>query len=203
MKPSNNFHTNIGDTTIYVCEKCGWQGGFRDGDVNLVMNGALLESSCPRCFSAIGTMLVPTVEEIQKHWDRLSDKEKRDWMPKIERAALLQIPKYAVKITEDTPFPDLTEERIVLECVLERDANDIPWMIFRHRNVELAREVTTYDGAPRFAEIVNILKTRYGHNLADVRPDHAVMMQLAGDESSNSEIISCARQRLSPVFGDR
>ena len=84
-------------------------------------------------------------------------------------------------LEEPSQLPDLPGAQIRIDWDFEA-ADGETWTVLRHNGAEIWRELAYYEGAPRFAEVFEILRARYGTRLTEVRPTPASWTYLYGDD---------------------
>ena len=181
-------------TAILTCSKCGWSGTFEQGDVEHYEE--LMDSSCPACKWPDAPMLAivsyPTTEESKANWDKLSDEEKAGVARR--KHFLAEVEKTSLKSPSE--LPDLSATEIRLSWDLREDAEGKSWTDIRHADQILWSERAVYEGAERFAEVVGILRRKYGSRLLDVVPTQASESYLYGDDLSAISTVEKTRAGL-------
>lgn len=181
-------------TATLTCPKCGWSGTFEQGDVEHYEE--LMDSSCPACKWPDAPMLAivpyPTTEESKANWDKLSDEEKAGVARR--KHFLAEVEKTSLKSASE--LPDLSATEIRLSWDLREDEEGMSWTDIRHGDQILWSEPAVYEGAERFAEVVGILKRKYGSRLLDVVPTEASGLYLYGDRLAAISTVDEARASL-------
>jgi len=85
-------------------------------------------------------------------------------------------------------LPDLVGSDVTIDWDFE-DRDGEVWTVLRHLSVEIWREPAFYEGSPRFVEVFEILRQRYGARLREVRPTAASGAYLYGDRLNSPRII--------------
>jgi hypothetical protein len=91
-------------------------------------------------------------------------------------------------LMEPRQLPDLAGSEIRIDWDFE-ESDDEHWTVLRHDGAEIWRELAYYEGYPRFAEVFEILRQRYGARLTEVRPTQPSRSWLFGDKLSSPHII--------------
>ena len=179
-------------TAVLTCPKCGWTGVFEEGDVE--HHEALMDSSCPDCQWPDSPMLAivsyPTLAETEAHFDRLSKPEQEyffrrkqfvqsDWLQSVEQLPELE----ASKITLFWDFTG-TEEAGDTTTVI-RFGEQVVWA-----------EPAVWEGYERFAEVLSILRQKYGERLVDLVPTPKSELYLYGDRLSSPTVVDRARAAI-------
>ncbi len=181
-------------TARLTCPKCGWSGTFEQGTVE--HHEELMDSSCPVCPESDAPILAvvpfPTLAQEEANIDRLSDQGRASL---AERKAFLKdLDKTRLKAHDH--LPDLPGDMIVLSWDFREDPDGKSWTVIRHGDQVLWTERAVYEGAKRFAEVVAILKRRYGGRLKDVVPTGASGLYLYGDRLSSIDLVKRVRADL-------
>ena len=180
-------------TAILACPRCGWEGTFDQGVVELY--DELMDSSCPICAWFDAPMLAivsyPTIQESEQNWSRLNDGEKREVAARKEFLERWEMAR--LKAPNQLPELDGPELTLVWDCVDEATEQVT---VLRHRDLEIWREPALYEGYDRFREIAVILKRKYGVRLRDVVPTPGSELYLYGDKLSAPDHVRATRQSL-------
>ncbi|MDH5198848.1 MAG: hypothetical protein OEY20_16525 [Gemmatimonadota bacterium] len=162
-------------TATLECTNCGWKGTWEEGEVEYY--DGLMDCSCANCGGMLAIVAYPTIAESEANWSRLTPLQQLEVEVRkqfIERweAAHLESPDQL----PDLEGPDLA---LVWDFVEEKPDS---LTVLKHGETEIWREPALYEGFRRFAEIVSILKQKYGSRLADVVPTPASEYYLYGDK---------------------
>ncbi len=158
------------------CPSCGWSGA-RGGIAE--EHRDLLDFCCPRCDKMLLIVPFPTLAETRAAAEA-GNPRARSCLPGFEAAEARARQARSMELREPDQLPDLVGEQLVIDWDFEdRDAEK--WTVLRHGNREIWRELAYWEGYPRFAEVFEILRTRYGDRLAEVRPTQASKLYLYGD----------------------
>ena len=164
-----------------TCPACRWIGsvsGLREFYDNL------FDVRCPECDDMICIVPYPTVDQTraaaeagnQRAAESLPEMEAQE-RASAERRHLAE----ATVLRGPTQLPQLDGDSLLIDWDFEvRDGEQ--WTVLRHGVAELWREVTFWEGVDRFAEVVKILRARYGSRLIEVRPSPASELWLLGDD---------------------
>ena len=68
--------------------------------------------------------------------------------------------------------------------------------VIKHGEREIWREIAFWEGSERFAEVVNILKKKYGSRLADVVPTLQSELYLYGDDLGAPDFVRSVRASI-------
>lgn len=176
---------------ILVCPKCGWKGTFDEGDREV--HEELMDSSCPVCHEVmLAIVLFPTIEESEANFDKLSDDEKKslaarkDFLKRLDQECLRSADQLA----------ELTDSEIHVIWDFEEGPGNEKTTIVRVGERTLWSEPAVWEGFERFAEVVNLLKEKYGNRLKDVAPSESSFMYLYGDRISTISKVDKIRDTL-------
>jgi len=183
-----NYYDNW-KTEVLSCDQCGWQGTFDQGSVETYRE--LMDCQCPRCHDDAPRLAIvnyPTREETKANWHKLSEGEQQTFLDREKRETLW----LGMMLTENSELPDIDEEHIVITWHFADEEGEW-WTILKHKDTVLWREFAFYEAYPRFEQVVEILKGRYGERLVDVIPTRAARYYLYGDKLSAPNIIRAER----------
>jgi hypothetical protein len=159
------------------------------------MHEALMDSSCPVCPWLEAPMLAivswPTIEESENNWDKVSEIDKI--MIKQRKRFLAELERMSLK--SSAALPDLEGSAITITWDFVEEDGD-HFTVIKHGEKEIWREPAIYEGHERFAEVVELLKERYGERLADVIPASRSELYLYGDEIGAIGAAEGVRRRL-------
>ncbi len=182
---------------VLVCPSCGWRGRFEEGSVEYYET--LMDSSCPSCDEApmLAVVHYPSLEESRAHWDQLTEAEKQSvterekWEAEFEASSLKsaeqlpELPGRRLRMTWDFEAREGGGHQTVIKC-----GDQVVW-----------REPAIYEGYRRFAEVVFVLKCKYGKRLLDVEPTPASEYYLYGDRLSSPDVVKAVRSQLAEGQG--
>jgi hypothetical protein len=174
-----------------TCPQCGWTGTFEQGSVEHYSE--LFDCSCPSCSWEDSPILAivsyPTVQESEQNSEKLSDSE-REHVGAI-KAFRAKFEAQALKSADQ--LPDIEESRIHIQWDQDSEGGNT---ILRWQEQVLWTEPACWEGADRYAEVVNILKEKYGDRLYDVEPSSSSELYLYGDRYSSRTQIKRIRTGL-------
>jgi hypothetical protein len=179
-----------------TCPGCGWTGcasGHED------LHDDLLDVCCPECGCMILVVPFPTLAETRAA-AAAGNLAAHEDLPSIEAQVRRSRRAEQSELAEAADLPDLDGDRLIIEWDFE-EADDERWTILRHGTREIWRELAYYEGYSRFTEVFEILCTRYGSRLAEVRPTPASELYLYGDKLSAPQMIDDLNASLQPVTG--
>jgi hypothetical protein len=167
--------------TPLTCPVCGWTGSAEE---NMDVHDDLFDVCCPKCDRMILIVRFPTVAETraaaatgnQRAAASLpsmeaQQKARSEWWNRASESLL----------RDAAQLPDLDGDRLVIVWDIET-IDDEQWTVLRHDDQEICREMAFWEGIGRFADVVEILRSRYGRRLVEVRPTPASEPYLWGDK---------------------
>jgi hypothetical protein len=176
---------------VLTCPRCGWTGTFEQGAVEHYTE--LFDCSCPSCpwvdSPILAIVSYPTVSEAEQNWENLSDAERGEGTAINARQAKFET--RAVKSAHQ--LPEIKESRIRIRWDQDAEGGNT---ILRWQNQVLWTEPACWEGADRYAEVVDILKAKYGYRLYDVEPTTRSELYLYGDRSSSIDQVKRIRAGL-------
>lgn len=178
---------------------CGWSG-ICSGNEGYFRE--VLDIRCPTCDRMLLVVEYATHEQTraaaaagnkQAIMDLESVIEREDFFARAEEHEL----------TEPDELPDLEGEELVIDWDFEdgekKDDGTEPsdsWTILRHGDRVIWREVAFYEGIGRFAEVLWILREKYGPRLAELRPTFDSSLYLCGDDIQAGSKIDSLNAKL-------
>ena len=161
------------------CPRCGWTGTFEQGTVEHYAE--LFDCSCPACPRSDSPILAivsyPTIAEAEQNWENLSEGERQQVTALKARQA-----NFEAQVLESADqLPEIEDSRIHIQWDQDAEGGST---ILSWRDQILWKEPACWEGAGRYAQIVDILKEKYGNRLYDVEPTECSKLYLYGDRSS-------------------
>jgi hypothetical protein len=162
----------------FVCSHCGWQGLGKEAFPD---EAGMIE--CPRCDHGVGYVEFPSLRDTEKaaargNEDAIRDlPEKRAWLQRMEtRMARFE----REKLKDACQLPDLDGKSLEFTLdVVSADGED--YQVIQLGNAELWREPAFWDHLPRFNELKNLLREKYGANFKLLTPTAWSLDWLVGD----------------------
>ena len=181
-----------------VCDKCGWQGTFEEGDLEVGSDST--SCMCPKCTDIWGHRLAtvehPTVEDAERHREMLSELDREHLDFQREHRDRVQ----AMSLTSASELPDLSGDELRLLWDYEREGTDPldpRWTVIRCGDQAVWKEPAIYEGHERFAQVAAICREKYGVRLVDLVPTDASQCFLYGDDLSSPGKVEAVRRQLS------
>jgi hypothetical protein len=193
-----NYYDYDGSRTL-TCPDCGWSG--KAGKGNREDYRELYDVSCPTCDRMLLIVPYPTHEEtrVAAAADH-SEAELNLVMVEQREAFFARAEEH--KLTETGELPDLDGDELVIDWDFEEPAEGEgpgdKWTVLRYGDQVIWREFAFYEGYERFGEVLEILRTRYGERLADLRPTEDSYNYLLGDVLRAGGIVRSLRKSLRP-----
>jgi hypothetical protein len=181
---------------IVTCD-CGWSG--KAGHGNREDYRALYDISCPNCDRMLFIVAYPTHEETREAASAGNREAKQNLVVVAHREAFLARAEEH-KLTAADELPDLEGDELVIDWDFEEPAKDEErkdsWTVLRQGDRVIWREVAFYEGYERFGEVLEILRSRYGPSLIDLRPTERSGNYLYGDVLSSGSTVRSLRASL-------
>ncbi|GAO02689.1 hypothetical protein [Anaeromyxobacter sp. PSR-1] len=194
---------------------CGWKGKI--DPAMLGRYDGYLAFECPHCDKCLAIIPFPTVDDIKANWDGFTELQKSyygtrfsldgefeahhlerpDQLPDLPDDPLVLVWDY-----EETPDPELerrteTPSDETRQLVTGLKATKSHTAI-KHDGRAIWRERAYYQCLGRYAQVIDILKQKYGERLKDLVPSTGSTTYLLGDDLSGWEKLEGLRQRMSP-----
>jgi hypothetical protein len=165
------------DGAEITCPECGWSGAAREASVEYYKE--LFDVSCPRCDRMILIVNYPTPAET-KEAAELGNPRAQEEMQFVDarESFLRQFDRRKLHSAEQ--LPDLEGDR--LEFLWDMSWGDEKLTVIRFGEREIWAEPTLWEGFPRFYEMKELLKQRYGSRFSSLTPTADSEMWLYGDE---------------------
>jgi hypothetical protein len=173
----------------YACEKCGWTGrGAQvvDGDE---FGRMVYLVRCPQCHAPIGFVSHPTIAEMLQYGteeDKAAAQQSQEFLNRV----------WASELKSIEPLPDIDAERIIFslreEVIIPE--NKEAYIVLCWGEREVWREVRSFEYYPRYLQLGELLKEKYGERLADFAVEYTVY--LGGDSLSAFDKVREFRRSL-------
>jgi hypothetical protein len=177
-------------TLILECPKCHWNGTFDEGSVETYDD--LMDCACPKCevFQSpiLAEVLYPTLEELRANADRPGI---REWVQRIDNG----FDEFeAQKLRELGQLPEIEADSFKLVWDFEADkSSGHSRTLLKRGDVVIFSEPARYQEYPRFGEIAEILKAKYGERIKDVEPTKRSAEYLYGDPREGESFVEWVR----------
>jgi hypothetical protein len=169
---------------LLCCSHCGWVGTVGLDDLeDPSACGASIE--CPQCHNRIGEVLFPNLRDTEEAAAQGSQEAIRE-LPKFrEQVAQAQarIDRFKrEKLESINQLPELDGEMLEFTWDIA-DANGDTYQVIRLGDVEIWRELAFFDNIPRFNEVKELLRKKYGNRFKMLKPTEASQEWLCGDNA--------------------
>jgi hypothetical protein len=162
----------------FVCSHCGWQGL---GNEAFPDEAGMIE--CPRCDHGVGYVEFPNLRDTERaaalgNEDAIGDlPEKRAQIKQLEE----RIRRFEhEKLKAASQLPELAGESLEFTLdVIKVDDED--YQVIQLGDVEVWRELAFWDHLPRFNELKNLLREKYGAKFKILTPTSWALDWLTGD----------------------
>lgn len=174
------------ESSDLTCWKCGWRGPARDASQETYRE--LFDVSCPRCDKMLLIVPFPTADET-KVAAAAGNHVAKENLPEVLQAEAYQrrAAEGALKCADQ--LCELDGESLAFAWDLEECEGD-KWTVIRLGDTTVWRELAFYEGWPRFNQVKEILKERYGQRFESLTPDPGSELYLYGDDTSAPQKIS-------------
>ncbi|MBJ7458271.1 MAG: hypothetical protein JHD02_03690 [Thermoleophilaceae bacterium] len=191
------------NTLELTCSYCGWKGlGSDSTGFEVFEDHSVIE--CPNCFRSLA--YIPHlrageagVREAEKYGTE------EDVAAAKKRAERYEhVTKTRDSITDDLPELNLESFAVTWDqkpaagedADQGRDEGEWDWVLSVDDR-EIWREPRCFEDFERFAEVVQILKAKYGEAVTDLSPTEASLLYLLGDAVRAHKVLAQARAKLS------
>lgn len=143
-----------------TCPSCGKKAKGPKWKVYNYFDGGF-EIGCPKCSAQLNEIILfPTKEEVIKFG---TSKEKAEMNLQMSFWEEYEI----TKIKDISTFPELTGKPTIFRME-EKRMNRKDWLVISANDIEIARELLTYEYYERYWEIGLLLKEKYGNLIKDL-----------------------------------
>ncbi len=172
------------------CPKCGWKGVFQEGSVEYYAD--LMDCTCPICdvFASpmLAVVLYPTLEEARANADRPGI---REWVERIDRG----FDRFETqKLKGPEQLPEIDDDDFTLIWDFESDpTQEGARILLKHQSALIFSEPARFEEYPRFGEVAEILKARYGDRIKDLVPTERSESWLYGNATDGEASVDWFR----------
>jgi hypothetical protein len=168
---------------IFECPVCAWSGGFEQLSRETYRD--LFDGSCPQCDKMLIIVFFPTLAEIRNAATR-GNEEAQKMLPLVQKREDLDAAFEREKLKSADQLPDLTHYD--LEFIWDQEIEEETTI--RYRDLLLWKEPAFWENWPRFNQVKEILKTKYGTRFKSLTPTERSKLYLYGDDLKAPEKIS-------------
>jgi hypothetical protein len=162
----------------FVCSHCGWQGLGNEAFPN---EAGMLE--CPRCDHGVAYVEFPSLRDTEKAAARGNEEavqdlpEKRAWLQRLE-TRMARFEREKLKYSSQLSHLNGESLEFTLD-VVSADGED--YQVIKLNDLEIWRELAFWDHLPRFNELKNLLRQKYGSKFKSLTPTAWALDWLIGD----------------------
>jgi hypothetical protein len=169
---------------LLCCSKCGWVGTVSLDDLEDPTScGASIE--CPQCHKGIGEVLFPNLRDTEEAAAQGNEEAIRE-LPKFREQiahAQARIDRFKQeKIESANQLPELDGEMLEFTWDIA-DAAAEEYQIIKLGDTEIWRELAFYGNVPRFHQVKELLRKKYGTRFKMLVPTEASQEWLCGDNA--------------------
>src|SRR5262245_6893491 len=162
-----NFYAEYSNEMELVCPVCGWIGLAKDAESEEYKD--LFDVLCPKCSKMLLVVPYPTIQQT-KEAATAGNLEAIAALPSVLACEARFEQFEHIKLKSPDQLPDLEEDTLHLtwdrEIGTDRDSN----IVIKLGERVLWREPEWYECWPRFNEIKDVLKAKYGHRFSSLTP---------------------------------
>jgi hypothetical protein len=169
---------------LFNCARCGWTGTVSGLDLDDPSGGAAT-IQCPKCYRSIGVVVFPNLSDTEEAAAQGNEEAMRELPGMRERLNHFQVrmDKFArEKLQSIDQLPELPESSLEFLWDIE-DAQGETYQIIRLGDNEVWRELAYFDSIPRFDEVKEVLRDKYGARFKSLRPTADSLEWLCGDNA--------------------
>jgi hypothetical protein len=167
---------------VFNCQKCGWTGTVGMEDLDAGEAAATIE--CPKCYGSLGVLLYPSLDDTKEAANQ-GNEEAIKALPGFESRVndnwklLERFDQEKLRGVEQ--LPHLEGESLAFVWDFAKGSDGEFYQIIRAGDVEVWRELAFFNNVPRFEEIKELLKEKYGDRFRSLTPTTASIEWLTGD----------------------
>lgn len=170
----------------FHCPRCSWTGGFEQLEQEQYRD--LFDGSCPQCGKMLIIVSFPTLKEIREAAAG-GNEEALQMLPMVKQQEGLDAAFERDGLKSADPLPDLAGNELEFEWDQEQDGEK-NLTIIRCGEAVIWKEPAFYEGWPRFNQVKEIIKARYGSRFKSLKPTERSELYLFGDDLGSPEKIS-------------
>jgi len=181
----------------FSCKKCDWSGTGEQAKEGMDSNSGF-PLLCPKCDEYIEWIsIMVSLDELLKYGteqDKADARRRQDFLNRVWASEL--------KSPDQLPDIDVDEIIITLREEEKQTGSDDAYIVIYWKDKELWREVRSFEYYPRYLELGELLKEKYGERLIDFEAEHTVY--LGGDSLTAFEKVDSFRKTLKrwkPMLG--
>jgi hypothetical protein len=168
-----------------TCSQCKWAGTVSVDDLEAGSDCAIIE--CPQCHGSLGVVVFPNLhdtEEAAAQGNEDAMQRLPEMRDRVKRAEARTERFQQEKMVSIDQLPELQGES--LEFIWDlADVDGESYQVIRQSGTELWRELAFFDHVPRFNEVKELLRQRYGNRFKVLKPTDDSLEWLCGDRAEN------------------
>jgi hypothetical protein len=168
----------------FICSRCAWTGTVNGLDLDDPSGGAAT-IQCPKCYRSIGVVVFPNLSDTEEAAAQGNDEAIKALPAMQDRINRFQTrnERFAKeKLQSADQLPELEGDSFEFLWDIA-DAGGDTYQIIRVGNSELWREFAYFDNIPRFHEVKEFLRKKYGTRFNSLRPTEDSLEWLCGDNT--------------------
>jgi DNA-directed RNA polymerase subunit RPC12/RpoP len=178
-----NYYEEYSKEMELVCPSCGWIGHAKDAESEEYKD--LFDVSCPKCSKMLLVVPYPTFQQTREaaaagNLEAIAD------LPSVQACEARWEQFESIKLKSPDQLPDLEEELLHFTW----DGEPGYTVAIKLGERVLWREPGWFECWPRFNEIKDILKAKYGHRFCSLTPTEVAEIWLFGDSLTASDKVS-------------
>jgi hypothetical protein len=176
---------------VFACSRCGWTGTVSGLDLDDPCGGAA-SIQCPKCYRRIGVVVFPNLADTEEAAAQGNEEAMRELTGMRERLNRFQVrmDRFAQdKLQSIDQLPELQEQSLEFIWDIE-DAQGETYQIIKLGDFEIWRELAFFDSIPRFNEVKDLLRDKYGTRFKSLRPTDGSLEWLCGDNAGKLDRLS-------------
>ena len=166
---------------------CGWRGTSAATPRELFAE--LCEYSCPACHASLILVSFPTADEVRTAAAR-GNAEAQAQLETVVETETRRERHERTKLKSPEELPDLVGDDLhfIWDLAAGDDAEDMVQV--KHCERVIWTELAFYEDWPRFNEVKDVLKRKYGERFGSLCPSEGAKLYLFGDDPRAPERIS-------------
>lgn len=175
----------------FTCSRCEWTGTVSLADLDDPCGDAAT-IQCPKCYRGIGVVVFPNLSDTKEaaaHGNEEAIKALPGMQDRIRRFQTRNEQFEQEKLLSVDQLPELEGDSLEFRWDIA-DVGDETYQVIGVRNSELWRELAYFDNIPRFYEVKELLRAKYGNRFKSLRPTDDSLEWLCGDNVGKLDRIS-------------
>jgi len=177
----------------FNCPRCGWAGTGSGLDWDDPCGGAATVQ-CPKCYRGIGVVVFPNFSDTEEAAAQGNEEAIRalpGMQDRIKRFEARNEKFETKKLKCADQLPDLEGDS--LEFLWDiADAGGDTYQIIKRGDTEVWRELAFFDNIPRFNEVRELVRNKYGTRFKSLQPTDRSLEWLCGENAGKLDRLSYA-----------